>query len=279
MKLDALKKQAGRLAAYLGAKHRVTLKHASALEALAAVHGARNWQTLAAGAEQTEEPEFAHRVPGKRRMALSWSTDGTPHLELSRESWLRHAVAFGDTGKDWLFDNVAEAAEAGCAALLFAYLEAHGATPPEVAGHDVRFVDSGTLTAASLVQLLGQPGVIVVTAVPGEHWCKVLREAVLGRDMQGTPLVVALPEMDELSSAEMQLLLPIAEQGRASGVVLRSAVRNPQWFRYASHRKAYLANMLHQVYLPSAREAVREDVIDRFDNTPAICISSGCYRF
>jgi anti-anti-sigma regulatory factor len=279
MKLDALKKQAGRLAAYMGAKHRVNLKHASALEALAAVHGARNWQTLAAGVEHTEEPELAAKTPGKWPMALSWNIDGTPHLEMPRVTWLRHAVAFGDTGNGWLFDNVAEAAEAGCAALLFAYAEGLAGTPSEAAGHPVRFVESRGLSAPGLVQMLTQPGVVVVTVVPGERWCQVLRETILSREAQAGALVVGLPEMDEMSSAELQLLLPIAEQGRAKGVVLRSAARSPRWFRHMSQGGAYLANMTHQVYLPSAKEAVRDAVLARFDSAPAVCLSSDGFRF
>jgi hypothetical protein len=279
VKLDALKKQAGRLAAYMGAKHRVNLKHASALEALAAVHGARNWQTLAAGAEHTEESDIAAKVPGKGPMALSWNIDGTPHLEMPRATWLRHAVAFGDTGNGWLFDNVAEAAEAGCAAILFAYAEGLAGTPPEAAGHLVRFVESEGLSAADLLQTLMQPGVVVVTVAPGEHWCQVLREAILSRDAQAGPLVVGLPEMEEMSSAELQLLLPIAAQGRAKGVVLRSAARSPRWFRHMTQGAAYLGNMTHQVYLPSAKEDVREEILARFDAAPAVCLSSDGCRF
>jgi len=279
MKLDALKKQAGRLAAYMGAKHRVNLKHASALEALAAVHGARNWQTLTAGAEQAEEPDLAARLPGSRPMAISWKFDGTPHLEMPRSSWLRHAVAFGDTGNGWLFDNVAEAVEAGCTALLFAYPETLAGTPPEAAGHPVRFVESSELTGSGLVQMLAQPGVVVVTVVPGEYWVQALRETILSRDAQTAPLVVALPEMDELSSAELQLLLPIAKQGRAKGVVLRSAARDPRWLRHMSQGGDYLANMTHQVYLPSAKDAVREELLARLDDAPAVCLSSDSCRF
>lgn len=279
MKIEALKKQAARLAAYMGAKHRVNLKHASALEALAAVHGARNWQTLAAGTEQADEPDLAAKVPGNRPMTLSWNFDGTPHLQMPRAAWLRHAVAFGDTGNGWLFDNVAEAAGAGCAALLFARPDALVGTPPEAAGHPIRFVDSDDLTCPLLVQMLTQPGVVVVTVLPGEQWCRLLRDTILNRDAQAVPMVVALPEMEELSSAEMQLLLPIAEQGRAKGVVLRSAARDPRWLRHLSQGGKHLANMTHQVYLPSAKDAIREDVLARFDSAPAVCLSSDGCRF
>lgn len=42
------KQQAARLADHLATKHKLSLKHASTLEAIAAVHGARDWNTLRA---------------------------------------------------------------------------------------------------------------------------------------------------------------------------------------------------------------------------------------
>ena len=45
---EQLKGQARRLASYLGAKHRFSLKHAAALEALACAYGAADWNTLCA---------------------------------------------------------------------------------------------------------------------------------------------------------------------------------------------------------------------------------------
>lgn len=45
---EQLKAQAARLADHLGTKHGIKLKHSAFLEAIAAIHGARNWQSLCA---------------------------------------------------------------------------------------------------------------------------------------------------------------------------------------------------------------------------------------
>jgi len=273
MNLDALKKQAGRLAAYMGAKHRVNLKHASALEALAAIHGARNWQTLAASAEHADEPNASVSPASSGAMTMSWHSTGLPHLSLPRSRWLRHAIAFGDTASGWLFDSVAEAAESGCVALLLAYPDTLVGTPPEAAGHPVRFVDESETSVASLLQSLAGPGVIVVSVSSQTGWCELLREVIQTRGRTGPAMVVGLPEFDAMSSAELIQLLRIAEQGRAFGVTLRSAARDSRRLRHMTHGTAYLANMTHQLYLPSAKGEAREEVLSRFENAPAICLS------
>lgn len=101
MNIDALKKQATRLAAYLGANHRVNLKHASALEALAAVHGARNWQTLAAQAATDSatqmEPPAGNKARAREPLRpLTWTTQNEPVL-VPQNQWSRHAIAYGDS--------------------------------------------------------------------------------------------------------------------------------------------------------------------------------------
>jgi len=101
MNVDALKKQASRLAAYLGAHHRLKVKHSSALEAIAAAHGARNWATLAAQggpAPETEAPQPSVRGEASGRQEvfpLAWQ-DGAPRLQVSRADWSRHTLAYGD---------------------------------------------------------------------------------------------------------------------------------------------------------------------------------------
>lgn len=110
MTLDALKKQAARLASYMGAKHRIKLKHSSALEAIAAAHGARNWQTLAAEARGT--PALA-RVADKHPhpLPLTRYSDGQPHIQVSPDEWTRHAIAVGpaDDVSAWVRDQAATA--------------------------------------------------------------------------------------------------------------------------------------------------------------------------
>lgn len=58
MSASSFKAQAERLAAHLATKHGIKLKSSSMLEAIAAAHGARDWNTLAAG------PSLAAPSPG-----------------------------------------------------------------------------------------------------------------------------------------------------------------------------------------------------------------------
>jgi hypothetical protein len=99
MSLESFKKQAGRLVAYLGEHHKLRLKHSSALEAIAATHGARNWATLQA---KSALPDTAEAAPSAGRglaargggMPLVWQ-DGVPKLFVSQADWSRHTLAEG----------------------------------------------------------------------------------------------------------------------------------------------------------------------------------------
>jgi hypothetical protein len=277
MTLDALKKQASRLAAYLGAKHRLNLKHASALEALAAVHGARNWQTLAAGADRDDEDVAT--APAGGPLTLCWHADGRPQVTLSRASWLRHAVAFGDTAGDWLHANLAEAAHSGLAALLLTY--SREALPAHVDRELLQVVEGNRLTAAALAELLTKPGLVVATVTEGDGWGALLREAVLLRrgSTGQPPLVVALPDLNNVTEQDLASVLPLAEQGRAYGVTLRSTARLPQFVLAKARGAAFLANMTHRVFLDAARDAAREELLARLEAAPAVCLSSDGCRF
>lgn len=279
MTLDALKKQASRLAAYLGAKHRLNLKHASALEALAAVHGARNWQTLAAGADAGLDDEDVATAPAGVPLTLCWHADGRPQVTLSRASWLRHAVAFGDTAGDWLHANLTEAAESGMATLLLAH--ARTALPVDAPGQPLCVVEGSQLTAGRLVSLLETPGLVVATIAAGDDWSALLRDAVLLRrgSTGQPPLVVALPDLNDLTDKELTSLLPLAEQGRAYGVTLRSTSRLPQFVMAKARGAAFLDNMAHRIFLDAARDAAREELLARLEAAPAVCLSSDGCRF
>lgn len=66
MTVDAYKRQATRLADHLSSVHKVRLKNASALEAIAAVHNCRDWNTLCAegsAAQEVKCGEQAARQP------------------------------------------------------------------------------------------------------------------------------------------------------------------------------------------------------------------------
>ena len=134
MNLDTLKKQAARLSAYLGAKHRVNLKHASVLEAIASVHGARNWQTLAAQAETgraapVEAAADRRSHPREALRPLTWRTQDEPVL-VPQAQWCRHAIAYGaaDDINTWAGHHLAHCLQFGQAGLFLDM--SFGDTPP-----------------------------------------------------------------------------------------------------------------------------------------------------
>lgn len=97
MSLESFKKQAGRLVAYLGEHHKLRLKYSGALEAIAAVHGVRNWATLQSKGVPAEAPTSA---PARGRgtsiggMPLVWQ-GRVPKLFVSQADWSRHTLAEG----------------------------------------------------------------------------------------------------------------------------------------------------------------------------------------
>jgi len=104
MSLESLKKQAGRLAAYLGAHHKLRIKHSGALEAIAAAHGARNWATLAAQGGTVVPPDvvtpagvnakFSKPSRGESR-PLVWHDEDDRSISISHADWSRHTLAEG----------------------------------------------------------------------------------------------------------------------------------------------------------------------------------------
>jgi hypothetical protein len=63
MSTDVFKAQASRLAHHLSDKHGIKLKHGSVLEAIASVHGVRDWNTLRASASIASPAVASHYVP------------------------------------------------------------------------------------------------------------------------------------------------------------------------------------------------------------------------
>ena len=79
MSASTYKAQAERLAAHLVAKHGIKLKSASMLEAIAAAHGARDWNTLAAS------PSLPEKKPEPGRALGAQSTQLSPEEALFQE--------------------------------------------------------------------------------------------------------------------------------------------------------------------------------------------------
>ena len=278
MSLESLKKQAGRLATYLGAKHRVNLKHASALEVVAAMHGARNWQTLAAGAPR--EAEEAPPQPGtKGVLALSWTPTGQPHVSLPQGAWLRHGIAFGDTAYAWVQDSLFEAAEAGLSAILLAHPDDFVGMPPEtIDGSPVQMCELSkleNLVATKLNQL------VVVPTPAGSNWSQVLRSCIQARLAAGerSPLVIGIPGLDRLTDQEQADLWPLAQQGRSLGLTLRWYSRTKVAVQARAMGPQLLAQMAHQLFLGDARETVHEEVLERLKAAPAVYLGPGTTQF
>lgn len=159
MSIESLKKQAARLAAYLGTNHRLNLKHASALEALAAVHGARNWQTLAAqstssAAGERDAPTPAIAGSSAQQTAqrpVSWSTNGMPLLVPSTQ-WHRHTIAYGsaDDLDDWSAQHLAYCLENKIGGLFFAMAERSSTPAASIWEDGTFFFDMESTTEAPL---------------------------------------------------------------------------------------------------------------------------------
>lgn len=91
MTIEHFKKQADRLIKFLGDSHRFRLKRASALEAVAYIQGAADWNTLCArAAEETTKSEASTRV-------LTWQ-NGEAALRQTKPAWQKHTLAVGAPG-------------------------------------------------------------------------------------------------------------------------------------------------------------------------------------
>lgn len=277
MSIELLKKQASRLAQFLGERHRLNLKHSSALEAIAAVHGARNWQTLAAGAESTREiePELPSTAPAEQ-LAMAWGVSGAPVLSLPRFRWLHHAIAVGKESDAWVQRSFDEAVQAGIPAILLQHRDASAAVEDEGRRSAVE-----RFPLSRLVEVISSPpkAPSIVELGPDEFWSESVLNALRARFSAGIrgPLVLGLPALDMLTRAQLDDLVPLAMQGRAVGVSLRCCATGPKPLpaSLGSHLPGMqiLAQMTHQVFLTDAREQAREAMLSRFESSPAVLLS------
>lgn len=111
--VEFLKDQANRLVSYMGDKHRIRLKAASALEAIAALYKQRDWNTLQALSRRADEDgsyASAASNPNPRYLTptgqypLTW-TAGRIGYAVPERDWFRHTLACGGTPEDrntWL---------------------------------------------------------------------------------------------------------------------------------------------------------------------------------
>ncbi|GBG14526.1 diguanylate cyclase [Novimethylophilus kurashikiensis] len=113
--VSALKDQANRLIAYLGDKHRIKLKLSSALEAIAAIHQQRDWNTLRAWASDEGAPTIA-----PDEFELVWDANGACLQAAASQDFFRHSMVYGtaEQTREWLVRHVGQAIERGFGGLF-----------------------------------------------------------------------------------------------------------------------------------------------------------------
>lgn len=106
--LESYKKAATRVAQYLGEHHRLKIPRTSALDVVAQVHGARNWQTLAAGERSSSVASDESQMPDVG-YPVQWDATGNPTL-LSGLDWFRHTTVIGTREKreEWFLTQLRE---------------------------------------------------------------------------------------------------------------------------------------------------------------------------
>jgi hypothetical protein len=224
MSIDFLKAQANRLAHHLADKHGIKLKHAAVLEAIAAVHGVRDWNTLRAAAAPGYQPgplalEPEHiRVPhtliiGSQDVGAAVLLEQMAVQHIGEGGGLLYFSPYADPKLDDVLRHAAAEAEHKPQVLSLA--------PPD---------PEGVETCVPRLEALVQSGFIMhVAPLAGERvsnthagTCLLLRQlnAVLSatrpvgaRTQPATPLMVVLP------AARFDLCwLSILRQGRSMGV-------------------------------------------------------------
>lgn len=132
--VEFLKDQATRLVTYLGDKHRFRLKPASALEAVAAMYGKHDWNTLHGLAQRLAGEDVRIGAPAPVSAAadsfpLTWSEQDRPQLTVTRDDWYRHTLGSGGALSDrqaWLQQHFGEHRARGGAGV---FLNAFGKLP------------------------------------------------------------------------------------------------------------------------------------------------------
>lgn len=109
--IDYLKQQANLLVNHLGDKHRIRLKAAKALEAVAAIYRQPDWNTLSALAGRAAPSPASGTSRNPDKFPLSWAANGQPRLSVSTADWYRHSLASGGERTDrqkWLQSHFVE---------------------------------------------------------------------------------------------------------------------------------------------------------------------------
>jgi hypothetical protein len=92
----------------------------------------------------------------------------------------------------------------------------------------------------------------------------------------GPPLVVGIPELERFASVELARL---AERGRAIGMVFRFATRGSLGRMKTRHYDRIVANCLNQLHFGDKKEEIRAEMLRRFDESPAVLLTTDTCSF
>jgi hypothetical protein len=230
--IPVLKDQANRLVAYLGDKHRFRLRAASALEAVAAMYGKPDWNTLQALSEREELPRqeaaSVSLLAQSRYYPLTWTPRGVPDFKVEANDWFRHTLAVGgslQSRREWMLHHIVAQGERGWPGV---FLNAFGEKLPA----DVR---EALIAEGMFLEL------------PEES------EGPLLSNIQGAPFHADLfgrapkPQPHKVDSPALNLMADMEPEEIASmlaGVLLRAG-ESPGTDYYMQHANYVLTIVLH----------------------------------
>jgi hypothetical protein len=278
MSIDLFKKQAERLVKFMGDKHRMRLKSASALEAVAAIHDARDWNTLAAG---TNAPAAEPMRPAADKV-LTW-IDGAPDITVAANDWARHTIV------------------TGASLAISAWMGAQWDYCQSRKQQGLFFFDSASLYKPLLARLQGENVVVVrchdcadpATLLPhlesGGSLIVFYRGEISNpAEWMGLVTALALTRMrspNRSAAAELVIgvseatpllpygLAPIAAQGRSFGVVLLAGIEDRALLQQTTAGQSLLANSCTTLHLDGIDEDDLQAIIKALRQ--ATCVAVG----
>lgn len=286
--IEKFKRQADRLIKYMGDKHRLKLKRSSALEAIAILEGAADWNTLIAR-ESNEQALATHE---SKRYPLTW-LGGIPSLEVSKQEWSRHVLVIGDNdniGK-WLDDHLYVANQRNDQVIFFMR-----ASPDMVyghhnleSGHPFKIVEASTIlnqfsafNKRDMYDYLSRGGSLVVQIPPDiihaekvsafNEWSKLLYQLIIKRNLESNleDLVIGMSDVTLFSQDE---ILVCVMQGRSKGCTFLMGVNDSNRLRKNSSSNAIYHNACTQLYLGGMPEKQLEKAISLLKSSAAVKVT------
>lgn len=318
MTVAQLKRQADRLIQYMGDKHRLRMKRASALEAIAYLRGVANWNTLAAQAG--DGPTSPGNTPA--RYTLTWQ-HGVPQMAVSSREWRRHTLAIGsdthlhtwlmeqleaglrrkDQGvfffhsDDPLPENVLTKAHASLLTLVdyrqnTCTIDLADGLSPAAMETLVGLSRPQALPASpSAVELIhaGRTLLVVLpkTAEGGRLtslyavWGIVLRDILANRCHAGdaSRRPTLLLGLSNLEHAALPVFIPVIEQARAFNTVLLMGTNSRDTLAHAQVGDAIVANAWTQLYLGGLDEQMLTSMLVELRQAQQVAVSPHTVTF